>query len=376
MMGGPFAPSMVQLKSYDKPLTTPWNGTQIERRHSFRAAVLDLMRLSINKGFATVSVLGPQASGKSTFVRSLAHLFHVGMASKGVNYEYREWDENALLNIDAALNTIKTNTIIHLDDISFARDKVSNRKYAEVKSVLSKIRHRPWGDVRVVLIFSYHHNTALDPFTRSTDMTAIPEITKIMIKNMASELTDGNARPLWAYQRMVAAAQLDMRWGRTIKTPEGRRHMYRYRVPFSPCLWHDKRSARIILFPHRQWLAPDGCGICGFHALKPCCRKNNNTAYLESGGCDTCHHTPNMDTMQQGDSLPMADVATIWADIAAKHPTHTKQATRLWLASRGRFVGGKHTLAAVRRIEEAVAGHAISYDQVEAMLANGAAKHG
>lgn len=351
----------------------------MERRHSFRNAALEVAEVAKRKGIATVGTVGPQGCGKSAFVRVLTHKVHQIMAHRhNRHYQYVEWGEDELMNMDSALETIQTHSIIHLDDISFVKERMKSKSYAEVRSVLSKIRHRPWGDVKIILMYSYHHSTAIDPFIRSTDFTAIPEITTPIIKNMAGDLWGGQTEPLYGYKRMVGQAQSTGRWGRVItiakEKPDGTPHpdagqklpIYRYRAPFSPCLWRGKTGhARVIVYPHRQWMEPDGCSICGFDALKPCCRENDQ--WLEPDGCSVCGYNPDMEGVRV-DTVPVADVDALAAELQRKYANTYKKGATLWAASRGHYACGKNTLGVVRLIEKYAAGHKLAYKDLFAAL--------
>ncbi len=251
-----------------------WKGVTFYRYHSFLNVVRKISKIMSHMDFLSISIIGLMGTGKTTLAVSIAHELHKDLESKyGVIMNVVYWGEKELLDIDNALNTIQSNTTIILDDITNVHKKVSAKQWANIVSIITKIRHRNQ-DVKICIIYMFHYDKSFDKFLRGTHFEFITSLDNETIKNYAEKYP---RYILDQFSETYRNAIVNLYFGGKNKyytkdkqkikqlKKEGKSNypaLYAYRNPFAPALFGDGNRLRMIIFPHRTWLDRN-CGICG-----------------------------------------------------------------------------------------------------------------
>lgn len=167
-----------------------------------------------------------------------------------------------------SLKQITDDSIVLIDDVSYANRKVSDRKFAEVLSALTKIRHRKetaGRDVKVILLISYHYSRSIDKGIRSwTDWIWITGLKRPELSNYDDMFGARSGTTIYYQLRNFMKEQQVM----LEADPESKedRHwgpndMYQHQEPFAAALVFNGSMLRKVAYPHPRLLGP--CGICG-----------------------------------------------------------------------------------------------------------------
>ncbi|MYB29944.1 MAG: ATP-binding protein [Cenarchaeum sp. SB0663_bin_5] len=243
--------------------TARWQEVPMLKSHSFLKAVREIVETASRLDLISICIVGKQSTGKSTIAQSISHVLHNELESKyGIIFNVVIWGMVQLQNIDEALKTIESNTIIIFDDISFARKIVSSHHWNKVLNTMTTIRHRG-SDVRIILIFNYHYTLANDKFLRGSDYTLITSTNVAEHENMIKLY--GGRHIIKYLERELHSATSTGYFGPD--NPEYKKDktkppkLYKFRQPFSLALFHTPNGLRPIIYPHIKWLDPK-CGIC------------------------------------------------------------------------------------------------------------------
>ena len=264
--------------------TTKWRGVSMLKTHSFQRAVYKAVIAISHTQVVSHVCLGAPSDGKSELMDSIAHVAHIMLLKKyGYTFQVKRWGKEQLRNLKESLeNDIKTHTILMFDDTSFEHNIMSQKQKNEVLREITTIRHRPGvsKDLRIMLLFATHYGKAIAPITRGSEFYwALSAKSPLERKNL-SEVFSGYLGTIRDFERkrIRTITSESGRWGPTgPNTPEGQQPqpMYKFRDPFAPVLFYDG-FPRWIAYPTRQWIAPDGCGICDTDDEKKQHKHTNN----------------------------------------------------------------------------------------------------
>ena len=260
-----------------------WLGTQILRNHSFLAACKQVANHQRWNDVTTVGVQGREGSGKTTVSRLMAHVLHDELSKIAVEknldadvkakmakgYTVHVLTDKDLLDFSDTLRSLPANNrIMIFDDVSFLSGVVAKKKDIDaIKHDITTIRHIEGGvDVRTVLFFNFHYSRALDKYMRDTHFKVVTSMSPEEL-SVVERMLPGKAHR--AVARRFQSTYSTFSQGReisytTANQNKARRYTvkYRYGDPFRIALFSDNDRLRVMVYPARNKLIPDGCGIC------------------------------------------------------------------------------------------------------------------
>ena len=251
-----------------KPTVIKWNGESMMRTHSVRGVARQILRKSLMLDLVKVNILGPQSTGKTELMYTLAHLMHT---DEDMPYSVKFFSREELLHLkDTVAKLPRQNYILGFDDISFLGSTSDAHQITRLQQEFSEIRHLPGGDVRVIAMFLFHYGKALPPFLRQSDFwvyTAIgSEESKYASEIMQLQGARSAGLRINEFKRVVGAAQ--SRGTYSYRISKDLQFSYKYRKPFAPFLVFDGERARHAVFPQRTWIRRN-CATCNNAADKP-----------------------------------------------------------------------------------------------------------
>lgn len=319
-----------------KPVTTVWNGERIIRQHSLRRCVGMIVDEATTSDFVSMSLIGPSGRGKTTLAETIGHLFHELMAKHHkINYVVHYWGKEELADFQAARDSIKTNAFVLFDDISFMQKILTSREMAKIQQGITEVRHRPDGkDLRIVLAYNFHYSKALDKFLRGTDYTWFVSMSSSEIANYEGIIGKRNMARAHAFEERRRIGMRTKKWEYKYakhKPP----FVYKFRDPFAPALFWDGDRLAEVVYPRRQWLAPN---------------------------CTVCNHA--------GDKVESAiDVKAKLDELAMVHGRgHVQGVLKLWLQNHGVNTYGKTTVTVFNKIERMTKHAKVSYEDAVSWL--------
>ena len=246
--------------------TVKWKDQMIYRHHSFlRPARRIASTLSGAGQITTISIFGSVGAGKTTLAESLAHVLHKYLSEDHkIEMDVIKVGKKELLDLDNFLTTVQRNCVIIFDDLTNVHKMVTNKRWSEIVSTFTEIRHRETGDYKMILIWMYHASRGFDLFIRSSDYTFITSAGGSEGDNVA----DIYNVPI-DLMRMYKADRRRGReggfFGPPNKDPKTKRkqpYFYKWDHPFRTCLFSDNEDTTQIIYPNRDWLTGKKCGIC------------------------------------------------------------------------------------------------------------------
>jgi energy-coupling factor transporter ATP-binding protein EcfA2 len=245
-----------------RPVTGKWKGVDYVRKHSFLAAVREIITWSESSDVTKVGIIGKPDTGKSTMAEAIAHAIH--KYSK-IKFAVRVFEKEHLMNFRETLKalaqiSIATNFVLVFDDISFLGADASKKQVDMIKQAETTIRHLPGGkDVKIILIYNYHYTKGLDKYLRQADYYFFTSVGSEETENVISIVGKKYMNLVSQFMRIVVSAKSRKYWLMVIGPKEP--FVYKYRKPFIPVLFWNNESLRFIISPTRQFMDPI-CGIC------------------------------------------------------------------------------------------------------------------
>jgi len=234
-----------------RPVVIKWHGVSMIRRHSFIAAIKEIVTFVNVKDFTTIGLIGDPDSGKSTLARSIAHIIH---KYADVPFTIKLLTETELPDFETTLKSLTpANYILIFDDVSFLSAKATRKDIDTIKQAITKIRHLdPDHDIKVVSILNYHYSLGLDKYLRQSNFKFFTTVGSSENENVES-MTGGK------YAKLIKDFQTKLFLGivkNKIPFKIGSKDIfaYRYRDPFIPVLFYNTASLRIIISPTREWI--------------------------------------------------------------------------------------------------------------------------
>ena len=311
--------------------TTQWLNCTIARHNAFMPAVRDIARMASHKEIVSVSIVGSPGSGKTELARTMSCLLHTEM-KKSYDHAFavKECGEAELRDIEHTISNLTGNVILILDDISFLKQRMSARDYAEVQSALTKIRHiNSTRDVRIVLVYNYHYTRALDKYSRGTDFAFYTSISHTEIDNVMETVGSRNYAPLMLFRRHKHAAMTKGFW--STKLGKAGVVSYQFHDPFDLALfWSGAANIPVheVVFPLRERVARR-CSICA---------------------------------NAKGDARPDIDTNAMWNELEARYGIGcVRSCTKVWLLQQGLNAYASTSKACFKAIDRVTAGSTVDY---------------
>ena len=238
-------------KKRQRPILITWKGVKMIRRHSFNAAVNEIITFSNEQDLTKIGLIGDPHSGKSTLAIALAHAIHQKSEQP---FAVRIFTEKDLLNFEKTLKKLTpANYILIFDDVSFLGATTSKKDLEIVKQAVTKIRHLPGGsDVKIITILNYHYSLGLDKYLRQTDFKFFTTIGSSENDNVESMIGSKHSKLIREFQKKryigITQKKIPFRIG-----PKDF-FAYKYRSPFIITIFNTPNSSRIIISPTRFWL--------------------------------------------------------------------------------------------------------------------------
>lgn len=245
-----------------RPVTGKWRGHPYVRKHSFLAAVREIITWSEDSDVTKIGIVGKPDTGKSTMAEAIAHAIH---KYAQIPFAIRIFKKEHLMNFKETIKTlaqsgVATNYVLVFDDISFLGADANKKQVEMIKQAETTIRHLEGGkDVKIILIYNYHYTKGLDKYLRQADYYFFTSVGTEENENILSIVGKKYTNLVSQYQRIVVSAKSRKYWMMTIGPKEP--FVYKYRNPFIPVLFWNNESLRFIISPQRQFMDKI-CGIC------------------------------------------------------------------------------------------------------------------
>lgn len=234
-----------------RPVVIKWHGVPMIRRHSFIAAIKEIVTFSNEMDFTKIGLVGDQHSGKSTLARTISHVIH---KYSDVPFAIKLFTQKELLDFESTLKRLTpANYILIFDDVSFLSANASRKDIEVIKQAITKIRHLDEEhDVKIITILNYHYTLGLDKYLRQTDFKFFTSVGSSENDNMEA-MTGGK------YGKLITEFQKKRYMGivkKKIPFKIGPKEIfaYKYRDPFIPVLFYNSNTLRIIISPTREWI--------------------------------------------------------------------------------------------------------------------------
>jgi|APSaa5957512535_1039671.scaffolds.fasta_scaffold14620_6 hypothetical protein len=241
-----------------RPVVIKWKGIPMIRKHSFIAAIKEIVTFSNEMDFTKIGLVGDQHSGKSTLARAIAHIIHT---FSEVPFTIKLFTQEELLDFENTLKTLTpTNYILIFDDISFLSANASKKDIDVIKQAITKIRHLDEEhDVKIITILNYHYSLGLDKYLRQTDFKFFTTVGTSEAENVEAQTGGKSGKLIREFQKKRYVGIVK----KLIPFKIGQKEIfsYKYRDPFIPVLFYNTNSLRIIVAPKQEWMEPM-CSKC------------------------------------------------------------------------------------------------------------------
>ena len=234
-----------------RPIVIKWHGVSMIRRHSFIAAIKEIVAFSNEMDFTRIGLIGDPHSGKSTLARTIAHVIH---KYSDVPFAIKLLTQIELLDFENTLKTLTpANYILIFDDVSFLNANASKKDIDTIKQAITKIRHLDEEhDVKVVAILNYHYSLGLDKYLRQSDFKFFTTVGSSENDNVESMTGSKYGKLIREFQKKRYLGIVKKKIPFRIGSKET--FAYKYRDPFIPVLFYNTNTLRIIISPTREWI--------------------------------------------------------------------------------------------------------------------------
>ncbi len=251
------------------PLTLDWNNAKMVRIHSIIATVREI--LASSEGLKNdevdtqgldvikINIVGTPSTGKSTLAFTLAHLCH---KLAKIPYTVRYFNRQDLIHFEQTLASLQpTNHIMIFDDISFLDASAGSRDIKKIQQTFTEIRHLPGGqDVKIIAIFNFHYNMSVPKYLRQSEFFYYTTIGSSEVENTMAILGKKYLQKILDFKRIVkqgtSTGLIPFSLGK-----KGQKFTYKWRSPFAPSLFWNEDTARVVVFPRRDWI-DKVCSMC------------------------------------------------------------------------------------------------------------------
>ena len=245
-----------------KAVIQEWQGEKMVRVHSFLAAVEQICHWSKEIDVTKVNIIGDMHSGKTTMAEAICHAYHRRMKQLyDIPFAVRLLTAEHLADFKKTLSGLQpANYALIFDDVSFMESTLGRKQIAGIQAAVTTIRHMGGGDRKILLVYNFHYNMALNKFLRQSDFKLWTTVGNSEMENMERILKNPRAMQLVRdFQRARATAVNTKTW--TVRASKAVSHTYRWRDPWIPVLFYDNVRLRMLVSPTRKWLSPK-CATC------------------------------------------------------------------------------------------------------------------
>lgn len=234
-----------------RPVISKWKGVQFIRKHSFIAAVKEIISYSNEMDYTSIGLIGQQGHGKTTLAHAIAHVIHT---ESKFPFTIKLFTEDELMDFENTLTGLApANYIMIFDDVSFLNASASKKQIDTVKQALTKIRHLANGqDVKIITILNYHYSLGLDKFLRQSNFKFFTTVGSSENDNVDSITGGKYMKLIKEFQQKQHKAIVTHKIPYRIGSKEI--FVYRYRDPFIIVLFYNTSSLRTIISPTREWM--------------------------------------------------------------------------------------------------------------------------
>lgn len=248
-------------KKSEVPVTLEWKNARMVRTHSVRALAREMLNLSRSLDVVKINIIGKPSTGKTTLALTLGHLLHT---LSELPFTVRIFTRDDLMNFEQTLKTLApTNHIIIFDDVSFLSANAGKRQIDKIQKEFTEIRHLEGGrDIKVFTIFNFHYTMSLSKYLRDSEYFLYTSIGSSDIENTANIIGKKYLGKLNDFRKIYQAAysSKDNKYS-FILGKKGQKFTYTLYQPFAPLLAYNNDTARMVVFPAREWIEP-ACTIC------------------------------------------------------------------------------------------------------------------
>ena len=241
-----------------------WKNERILKNHSFKSAMLEIVKMSQSVDVVSINIIGPPGTGKTTIAKTAGHVIH-RTAKKEYNTDYavKLFDKDNLMNFKETLKNLEpVNQILIFDDVSFLGANSSKQEIEIVKQGMTEIRHLEGGqDIKVIKIQNFHYTLGMDKYMRQNDYSLYTNVGSSELENMQKIVGTRYTSMLLEFQKKVKMAQTVGKFQFKLGHKRSDFFIYSYRNPFIPVLFHNGSTLRYIVSPTRDWIDPY-CTTC------------------------------------------------------------------------------------------------------------------
>lgn len=240
------------------PVTHLWKSARMVRHHSLRVACHEIIAMSYARDLIKINVIGDPGSGKTTLSEAMAHIIH---KESKIPYAVKFFTKEELKNLREVLTDLPPlNYIFIFDDVSFLDATTSAKQIKEIESTITEIRHLPGHqDIKVIMFLDFHYTMAVPKYMRQSNIAIYTTIGTSDVDNAISLMKTKNTQKIHEFIN-IADSTLLPPYKFSVKLGK-RSFSYDCKDPFLPALFYNKKSARLIVFPKREWIDPI-CTTC------------------------------------------------------------------------------------------------------------------
>lgn len=241
-----------------KPTVIPWQGYNMIRQHSIRAAVREVINHVKETGLVSIGILGKPGSGKTTLAKCLGHLIH---EMSDEPFAVKVFDKEGLLHLRETIAGLEPmNHVIILDDLSFLQAQASKQQLDQIKQTATEIRHLPGGkDVKIVLILNWHYSKALDKYMRGTEFLFVTNVSISENENLQQIFGKEYTGKINEFQKICSQAIVKKKF--SFRLGKKGFFTYDFKKPFIPTLFYNSINLRYVVSPTREFVDPI-CSVC------------------------------------------------------------------------------------------------------------------
>jgi len=253
-------------KRSEIPLTLDWKNAKMVRIHSVRAAVKEILNMSMSLDVVKVNIIGTPSTGKTTLAETISHLGHT-LAT--IPYTIKKFTREDLLNFEQTLASLQpTNHILIFDDISFIAATAGKRQMDLIQKTFTEIRHLPGGqDVKIIAIFNFHYNMSVSKYLTQSDFFFYTSIGTSELDNTLGVVGKKYLQTIINFRKINQQALTTGKYTFELGK-KGQRLTYKWRKPFAAVLFWNNISARFVVFPKREWI-DEQCTKCADSSSTP-----------------------------------------------------------------------------------------------------------
>lgn len=276
-------------KTSNVPVIIEWKNARMIRSHSINAAVAEILNLSEALDLVKINIVGNPSTGKSTLAETLGHLIH---KKARIPFNVRSFGREELGNFAETVKSLApTNHVLLFDDVTHLKANMTGKQLLNVEKELTEIRHLEGGkDVKIILIMNSHYTRGVSKYMRQSDFYLYTSVGASDASNLL-EVTGGNySRIVKLFQKLTFQASTQKSFSFQLGRKRGNVFTYKWRQPFAPILWYNNDTARIVVFPSREWIDPV-CSVC------------SNASSAVADTADTIEKMNDMATLQFGERV-------------------------------------------------------------------------